>query len=311
MQSVLTVTLPVYNAMPYLTKAVESILAQTYEDFEFIVIDDGSTDESLKYLNSIEDSRLKVISQSNVGLGETLNRLVGLASGKYIARMDADDICLPDRFLKQVEHMEANPDISMLGSGVSFLYENCTWNGGPPLLNHDAIVSRFKRKKFGVCHPSIMFRTESFNKIGGYKVKGAGEDLDFFLRMSEVGRVANTPEVLLLYRMGSKTSLTSMHRDKLHLGYSYAIECAKMREQKRSEPEFYFFLKKWEARSIRVKVAEYFDDISEYVYRKGIVSATKKNHIRAYALFVLAAVSRPQTVVERIKLKLNYRNYTM
>ncbi len=108
----------VYNAAPYLSAAIQSILDQTYPDFEFLIINDGSTDESREIISSYADSRIRVIDQQNLGLTKSLNRGLDSARGDYIARMDADDVSFSDRLSRQVAYLDTNPEITVLGGGV-------------------------------------------------------------------------------------------------------------------------------------------------------------------------------------------------
>jgi glycosyltransferase involved in cell wall biosynthesis len=276
-------------------------------DFKFIIIDDGSTDNSLSYLESLEDHRVVLLSQKNRGLGYTLNRLVELCDSELIARMDADDICYPARLERQIRFMERHKDVVMVGTGIEFLHEGRVWSPGPPLTGHELIVSRFRKKKFGVCHPSIMFRRKAFKKIGGYRVGGAGEDLDFFIRMSEIGKIENIPDVLLSYRIGNE-SLSIQRRDKLHLGYDYAIDCYKKRCMKREECSFEEFKEIWRQRNWHVRMGEILDDISERIYRKGIVRMIDNKRFDATFLFLLTALIRPHTAIERLRLRYLLKN---
>jgi hypothetical protein len=187
----LSVVLSVYNAMPYLSEAVESILRQTYEDFSLIIINDGSTDGSLEHLRSLEDPRIVLIDQENMGLGFSLNVGLRLCKSKYVARMDADDVSLPGRFAAQIEFLEANPNIVMVGTQVEFLIRNRVQKALRVPTNHDDIRSRLFVGRAGLCHPSVMFRTGAAIACGGYPVGIIGEDIDFFLRMCEQGTVAN------------------------------------------------------------------------------------------------------------------------
>ena len=121
----ISVIMSVYNGMPYLQEAVKSILNQTYKDFEFIIVDDASTDDSLKYLKGINDKRIKILSnEKNLGLAVSLNKALNAARGEYIARMDADDISKPERLHIQLNFMELNPQIDICGSFVSVIDEN-------------------------------------------------------------------------------------------------------------------------------------------------------------------------------------------
>ena len=199
-----SVVMSVYNAGAFLREAVDSVLAQTFEDFEFIIIDDGSTDDSLPLLRSINDGRLKIVEQENRGLIASLNRGIELAQGQYIARMDADDRCEPDRFSLQVRHLDQNPDIALLGGSISTMDET-----GNPLAarvgfpqTHEEIWADIGRRPWVFCHPAVMFRRDAAIAVGMYRKEFAhAEDAEFFARLMTRYRAANLSEVLLSYRL--------------------------------------------------------------------------------------------------------------
>lgn len=196
----------VYNGDRYLTEAVESILAQTFTDFEFIIINDGSTDKSLAILEGYakQDKRIRLINQQNIGLAKSLNKAISLAKGELIARMDADDIALPERFERQVEYLDRNPDCLALGCDVLQI----DMDGAPICkmglpLSHEKIEAELLQGHGGaVRHPAVMMRRDMVVKIGSYREKfQMTEDLDLFLRLAEMGRLANLPDTLLEYRL--------------------------------------------------------------------------------------------------------------
>lgn len=121
MAAKLTVILPAYNGMPYLPQAVESILGQSFTDFTFIIVNDGSTDGTGEYLSSLTDPRIEIANQVNAGQGASLNAGLQRCKSEFIAYMDADDNSMPDRLRQQLEFMEANPQIVMLGTQIEFL----------------------------------------------------------------------------------------------------------------------------------------------------------------------------------------------
>src|SRR5260370_882906 len=203
-----SVIMPVYNSERYLDEAVESILRQTFSDFEFIITDDGSTDSSLARLRrySERDPRIRLNSRPNTGYVQALIEAVPLAKGKYIARMDADDISLPERFERQVRFLEQNPEYAVVGSKVLLIDSD-----GAPLKymgerqQHEDIDAAHMRGEGGaIIHPSAMLRTEAMRAIGSYRLL-KDEDLDLFLRLAEYGKVANLPDVLLHYRQHPKS----------------------------------------------------------------------------------------------------------
>jgi len=201
----ISVLMPVYNAQKYIKVAVESILNQTFTDFEFIIINDGSSDESLKIIEgyALQDARIKVINRENKGLIKTLNEGLKLAKGKYIARMDADDISLPLRFEKQIQYLEEHSDCIAVGT-LAKLIDSDGDVIGPmgSLTAHSEIDNAHLNGKGGaIVHPSAMFRTDEVLSEGGY-LEGFmhAEDLELWLRLAEVGKLANIPETLFLYR---------------------------------------------------------------------------------------------------------------
>jgi glycosyltransferase involved in cell wall biosynthesis len=201
----ITVLMPVYNGGRFLREAVESILGQTREDFEFLIIDDGSRDESVAVVRSYKDERVRLIQNGrNLGLIETLNRGLQLARGEYVARMDADDVSLPTRLARQVDYLERHPDICVISSYYHYVDENdrilCTFRGEV----RDFLIS-FKMYVEGhnpVSHPAAMFRTKTIRECGGYSRDFAhAEDGELWFRLNAQGvKFANVPQVLLLYR---------------------------------------------------------------------------------------------------------------
>jgi hypothetical protein len=206
----LSVFLPVYNAEPYLRAAVESLLSQTFEDFELLALDDGSTDQSLSILReyAAKDHRLRVHSRENRGVVATANALIALARGRYLARMDADDICLPYRFEKQVRFLDSFPEHILIGGWVERMNA-----AGQPIgvyrspCSHEQIDRDHLRGSVSICHPTAMFRRAAVVSVGGYRSGYApAEDLELYLRLAEIGKIANLPEVVLRYRMHSNSA---------------------------------------------------------------------------------------------------------
>jgi glycosyltransferase involved in cell wall biosynthesis len=196
----------VYNGDRYLEKAVDSILAQTFKDFEFIIINDGSSDRSLSILENYakQDDRIRLIDQQNSGLTKSLNKSLALSCGEFIARMDADDIAMPERFERQIEYLETHPQCVIVGSEVLQIDMDgdaiCEMGISQ---NHKKIEAELLAGCGGaIRHPAAMMRREPLIAIGGYREKfKMTEDLDLFLRLAECGELANLPEVLLHYRL--------------------------------------------------------------------------------------------------------------
>ncbi|MEO1295405.1 MAG: glycosyltransferase [Cyanobacteria bacterium J06636_16] len=205
----ISVVMPVYNSLRYLNAAVESILQQSFKDFELLIFDDGSTDGSRERLElyAAKDPRIRLFLREHGGLTLLLNEGLEKARGEFIARMDSDDISMSHRFAAQLKFLTHNPDCAVVGSEILRIDP-----GGLPIgikgqpLHHEEILQAFLSGKGGVInHPSAMFFRTALEKIGGYnRDLEPAEDFDLFIRLSEVGKLANLPEVLIKYRLHCK-----------------------------------------------------------------------------------------------------------
>jgi glycosyltransferase involved in cell wall biosynthesis len=227
-----SVCLPVYNAERYLADAVGSIRNQTFGDFEFLIIDDGSTDGSTKILkhHAAHDPRIRLTIRPNKGLVATLNELIDQAQGELIARMDADDIAMPERFQKQVDYLRAHPECVEVGCRVKVIDAD----GDPlgdwwTLVEHEAIDAQHFQVGQGaaLAHPSAMMRRDAVLAIGKYRDFSSSEDLDLHLRLAEHGRLANLPQILLKYRIHDANRTTSAFtRDRQYRDYRVMVRDA-------------------------------------------------------------------------------------
>jgi len=200
-----SVLMPVYNQRRYVVEAVESILAQDFTDFEFVIVDDGSTDGSRAILERLAaaDGRIRLFCRPNRGIVPTLNEALAVSRGEYLARMDSDDVALPQRLGRQVDFLRADPEVVAAGSWV--LWTDPAGNAlreYRPETTHEAIDRvHLEGRTQSICHPSVMIRAEAMRRVGGYRESfTAAQDFDLWLRLAEVGRLANVPEVLLRYR---------------------------------------------------------------------------------------------------------------
>jgi glycosyltransferase involved in cell wall biosynthesis len=208
-----SVLLPVYNGERYIVQSVESILKQSYRDFELIVINDGSTDRTSYLIKGISDTRIVLIEQENQGLTWTLNNTLKVIKGEYIARQDADDLSHPERFFRQVEFLDSHPEVGLVGSVCLCLDEEGEVIGQtPPLTDAKRLKKILMERGNPFVHGSVMFRKECIGKVGGYRVEmDRAEDYDLWLRISEYYEIAKLKEPLYLWRWSqSGISLTKM-----------------------------------------------------------------------------------------------------
>lgn len=226
-----SVVMPVYNAQTFVAEAVRSVLAQTFADFECIAVDDGSTDDSLAILRQLaaDDDRLRIITRANTGIVGALNDGLAAARGEFIARMDADDVCMPTRFERQVEYLRAHADVVALGTWVQEIdrFDSPLAQRRTP-VEHDAIDAAHLAGHGGqIAHPSVMMRHDAVERIGGYREAFPfAEDLDLFLRLAEVGRLANLPDTLLHYRQHeANVCFTRQGRQRQSIAAAVADAC--------------------------------------------------------------------------------------
>jgi cellulose synthase/poly-beta-1,6-N-acetylglucosamine synthase-like glycosyltransferase len=231
---VVSVVMSVLNGELFLSEAVESILAQSFTDFEFIIINDGSTDETATLLDRYQksDFRVRVYHQQHNGLVESLNRGCAFAQGKYIARMDADDIALKDRLLSQVDFMEKHPDVVVLGGAVEFIDTEGEALGvvsTNPISDHQIRAALVSGCPFW--HPTVLIRRDALHSVGGYRKKFIdAEDCDLWLRMADHAQLANLASVVLKYRCHpSQVSVRKCHQQALSTLAAHAVANARRR----------------------------------------------------------------------------------
>jgi glycosyltransferase involved in cell wall biosynthesis len=203
----ITVLMPVYNAGRYLSEAVESVLGQTFGDFELVAVDDGSTDGSADVLAgyAARDPRVRLTRQPvNGGYVRALLAGAAQARGGVIARMDADDVCHPDRLGRQWEFLRGHPDHVAVGTLVTYIDEHGQEIGAPTYpADHAGLDGwHMSGRGCGLCHPTAAYRREAFERVGRYRPEyEPAEDFDLWLRLAEVGRIALLPDRLVRYRV--------------------------------------------------------------------------------------------------------------
>ncbi|MDB5697216.1 MAG: hypothetical protein JWN69_20 [Alphaproteobacteria bacterium] len=233
----ISVVIPARNAALYLSDALESLAAQTFDDFEIIVVDNGSTDQTADILNQWlrREPRLRVLSVARPGLAAALNAGIAEARAPLIARLDADDVALPDRLARQYRVFAERPELGLLGSAVELVDRHGRKIGERhrPLTDDD--LRRFQLNGSGFVHSTVMYRRDVFDRAGGYRVGlNCVEDYDLWLRMSEVTEIANLPDILVHYRIHA-SSMSS--RLPVRLALTSTCVRAALEARLRGEPE--------------------------------------------------------------------------
>ncbi|QWV99039.1 glycosyltransferase family 2 protein [Geomonas nitrogeniifigens] len=203
-QPLVSILLPVYNAEPYLAEAIDSLLAQTFTDFELIVVNDGSTDGSAKVIARYADPRIRLLEQENRGLSPSLNRAISVSRGRYLARQDADDISYPERLAKQVDFLERHPDCGLLGTWADiYVGSRRTERAHQHPCDNAALKFNLLCDNYFV-HSSVMMRRSVQERVGLYAAEAdrQPEDFDLWSRFVRDGdcRIGNLPERLVGYR---------------------------------------------------------------------------------------------------------------
>lgn len=204
MKPEVSVLMSVYNGERWLAESIESVLNQTFTDFEFLIVNDGSTDGSGEIINRYaeQDSRIHVFDKPNTGLADSLNYGIARAKGEWIARIDADDVCEPERLESQWGVVSTNPDLVFVGSGLVLIdaYGNRTAVHHYPTSHRRLVAHLTTARKFPV-HSSVFFRAEAFRQVGGYRSRiRRSQDWDLWLRFSEVGKLTSTRKPLVHIR---------------------------------------------------------------------------------------------------------------
>ena len=215
----ITVLMPVYNAEMYLNKAIDSILNQTFKDFEFLIIDDGSTDGSSEILNGYDDKRIRIIRQENAGVAKALNNGLDHAYGKYIVRMDADDISHPNRIEKLYHFMMQNPEFIGVGSNINWIDKegDFIFKFLNPSLTDTQIRTNFLKTNPFI-HVSMIYLRDEALAVGKYPILLNFEDYGLWSNLLKKGKMCNIPDVLIDCRF----SPASVSIDEADLGEEYA-----------------------------------------------------------------------------------------
>ncbi len=216
MAPLLTVGIPVYNGMPFLPEAVESILSQPFDDYELLVINDGSTDGSWDYLKSLRNPHLRLISQDNRGLTATLNRMLEEARAPWLVRLDADDVACPNRLQLVAEHINRRPESGMFYSRARHHQHASAVS---LVRSTEATSSELRTQTqmgylLSICHSSVVLNVRKALSLGGYRFNLQIEDVDLWWRMALTYEMIFIPEITVAYRLNAG-SICAIHLGEL------------------------------------------------------------------------------------------------
>ncbi|MEO7553715.1 MAG: glycosyltransferase [Alteraurantiacibacter sp.] len=237
----LSVAMSVYNGARFLESAIDSVLAQDFNDFEFLIIDDGSTDATPDILRAyaLRDPRVRPLIRENRGLVASLNQLLGLARAPLVARMDADDIAMPERFSTQLAYLSDHPECGVLGSWTQDIDEDGEpyVTGGPDHpISHAQFLDHVANGGPLLAHPAVIYRRDVVLAVGGYhQAFRHCEDFDLWLRLADRTQIANVPVRLLRYRHYAG-QVSNRHALEQQIGVAVARAAHEEREAGRPDP---------------------------------------------------------------------------
>ncbi|MBT0667244.1 glycosyltransferase [Novosphingobium profundi] len=237
----ISVAMSVYNAERFLADAIDSVLGQSFADFEFLIVDDGSTDGSADIICAYagRDARIRPVIRENRGLIASLNELLERAQAPLFARMDADDVCLPERFGAQHTFLEAHPDYGVVGTWTLDIDEAgkpYRLHGRDHPVDHASFLEAIEKDQPLICHPAAMMRRDVVRSVGGYHAAFRHcEDYDLWLRLASVTRLGNIPERLVRYRHYDE-QVSSRHITEQQIGAAIAKTAYRERSAGRPDP---------------------------------------------------------------------------
>lgn len=303
----LDVLLPVKDGMPYIKDSIESILAQTFDDFLLFIIDDGSTDQTKAVIAEFanNDPRINLIDFEGKGLIDALNAGLERSTSPFIARMDADDISIPIRFERQISYLQTHPDVDVVGSWTDlidqrgYLLDTITRY---PTSPRDIRQHLFANKN-PLAHPTIMMRGDKVKALGGYRSPlKAAEDFDLWLRMAETGDLANLPEPLLRYRI-HPDQVSAAQRLAQCFASELAFICSEERRADRTDPTNNLNrAANWQERGLLGDAPAVTDLCHRFIAMKDVFQASSCQRDRLDA--ALAQIAR-----SRLVMTINHRLY--
>ena len=309
LKMIVSVLMQAYNAERYIAEAIESVLNQTYKNFELIVINDGSTDNTLDIIEEFarQDERIKVVSHPNMGMGASLNKGIAIAKNEWIIRMDADDVMLPHRIERQVAFVSENPDIAVAGCLVYYIDELGKIIGKSA---SDLKTRRdFKRyldsnELIGVSHPGVIMRKSVVQEVGGYRPQyWPADDIDLWNRVAERGYlILVQQEYLLKYRIhGSSVSVYDSMRARQMV--RWIKENMIRRRSGQAELSLEEFRQLYEQRPLLHRMNQERKDLAKVFYKRAVFSYSKRQFIDVFLNAFVVLLLQPSYVINQARHK--------
>jgi glycosyltransferase involved in cell wall biosynthesis len=301
----ISVVMPAYNSARFVRQAIESILNQTYSNFEFIVVDDGSTDDTLSIALAYaeRDRRVRVIQPNHGGSSTALNIAIEEATNDWVAIMHADDVSLPYRLERQLRAARNRAGVVAWGAfayHINSIGKILSLSRAGPTTEEEFYDLRRRGQLFTIIHPTALLRKDIVQRAGGYDPRfGAAEDLDLFERMAEFGPILAVPEPLVLYRMhGSSVTMGHFSEEK----FLTRFVSARLRARLRVEPlpTLDEFGEQYRRCALPTRLRRFLDDSGKLYYRRAGIAFANGQYLTAAAKGLLSGMLNPWYVFSRL-----------
>ena len=307
----ISVLMSACNSEAYLEEAIESVLNQTFHDFEFIIIDDGSKDATLSIAQkyAAKDTRIVIDSHENMGLGNSLNRAMKMAKGEWIARMDADDIMLPTRLEEQVKYLQTHTDIDVLSCWAYYINDkghNIGKLSHPSDLQTKEDNKRYltENKLVHILHPGVIMRKESILSVGGYKPIVPSQDIELWNRLIEKGYIiVCVPQILMKYRIHPKSVTNANYLKTIHFD-EWIGECMRLRRQGKAEISFESFEQQLAQNPFWVRIEKWRKMYANYAYRNAGFLLGSRKYFGFFINLFYSFLLDPKKIIGRISRQL-------
>lgn len=305
-----TVIMPAHNEERYIAEAIESVLEQTWSDFELIILDDGSNDRTLEIAQNfaLRDARVRVESHANMGIAPTLNKGLALSTSEWVVLMHADDVMMPNRLERQLAFVAQHPELAVASSWIKHINAEgkIIAKGDTPLTTHESVQKLYLSNQLvGISHPAAMLRKSAVQAVGGYREQfRVNEDIDLWNRLLEHGyKILVQPECLLKYRIHAGSA--SIARARFICRQLHWVKDSMLR-RRRCEPELswpeYVDLRRKQPWYVRLNAER--KDMAKVLYKAAAFQFAQRKYYSAVPAVIGSAMLQPGYAVPQIAAKL-------
>lgn len=303
----ISIVMSVKNGMPFLVETVDSILKQTFQEWELIAVDNASADGSADYLKEIaaKDVRIRTFfNATDQGMSGGLNRGIQEAKADWIARMDADDVMFPERLEKQWLFLTQNPDVKITSCRAVYIDEHGRAQGKTvaAITSREIFDKTVKANEaIGLLHPGVMMEKQAVLEMGGYRGQfWPAEDIDLWNRLAEKGYlILIQDEVLMAYRIHTQSNITKRFHES-RLKYQWARECMWARRRGELEPDWETFMRNWNAVSAWEKLNRWRKHLAKFHYRQAGQMRMARHWLKAIIHLFEACILQPEYTLPRL-----------